>query len=478
MTNFDVVLLHPKIFTSMTEKQKKDVTYPKFLMTPMGFFSLSDLLRKSGFETQIVNLGLEECIDPCVDAEKYIASIDSKIFAIDLHWFSHSHHAITLANICKSLHPQSLVVLGGITATWFRNEILKSYQSIDVVVRGEGERPLVDVAKSFTSGKDLGDTRSITYRRNGCVTETDCGPASSMNELCFTELDLMKNWDKYLETDSIGYDSKRNIPKAFWLPIARGCTYNCIHCGGGKAAYTEFSGREKIALRSPEKIAEDVQTLSGYRVKVINFSHDPQLGGEEYYKKMFALIKEMKLDMSAYVEVFQLPSKEFLNGLDSAFYSPSIAISPESASERVRRQVGKHFDNDDLFNALRLTDEMMIKTSVYFCLGLPGENLEAYSVFENLVNKITFETDATVSPPITYIIDPNCPMASDPEKYDVKLCFRSFEDYRRMSSRIGVPQEASSGYETKDLTSEDINRLNIMARNHVAYVNSVRKMRG
>ena len=477
MKDFDVVLLHPSIRAAMTEKERTSVTYPRFLMTPMGFFSMAEYLRQSGFEAQIMNIGLEECIEPSLEIEKCVESIQSKIFAIDLHWFSHSHHALSLADTCKKTHPDSLVVLGGITAAWFGNEILKNCPSVDVVVRGEGERPIVEIVRSVGSGKDLGDTKSIIYRKNCCVKETDLGAAFSMNELCFTELNLMKNWEKYLEADSMGYDSKRNMPKAFWLPIARGCVYDCIHCGGGNTAYGRFSGRNRIALRSPEKVAEDIQRLSGYGVKVINFSHDPQVGGEDYYAKMFALIREMKLDMSAYIEVFQLPSKEFLQNLDKTFYSPSIAISPESASEVVRKRAGKHFENDDLFHALRSTDEMMIRTSVYFCLGLPGENLETYNLFENLVCKVAFETDALVPPPITYIIDPNCPMATDPDKYEIKLSLRDFEDYRRMSSRIGTPQEASSGYETKDLTCKEIIRLNAMARNHVAFINSVRKMK-
>ncbi len=141
--------------------------------------------------------------------------------------------------------------------------------------------------------------------------------------------------------------------------------------------------------------------------------------------------------------------------------------------------MGKYFSNNDLFKVLRLTDELLIKTSVHFCLGLPTENLETYNDYEQIVNKISFENNyATVAYPITYIIDPNCPMAKNPRKYGIKLFFKNFEDYNLMSSNIGKPQKPSSGYETKDLKNEDIIKLNIMARNHISYINSFKRLKG
>ncbi len=288
MNDYDVVLLHPNISVKLNEKEREKVVYPRFLLMPIGFFSIAYILEKLGFKTQIINLGLEECINRQYNIVNYIKSINSKIFAIGLHWVNHSYHSIKLANVCKKCHPESLIVLGGFTATWFRNEIMKQYPSIDLIVRGEGEESLVEVAKAFISGKDFEKIKSIIYRDNGAIKETQQRrPKLNIDETCSTKLELMKHYKEYLNADSMRYNSRGHINKTFWLLNGRGCIYNCIHCGGGREAYKEFSGREKFSLRDPKNIVEDIQKLIEYGVRVINFSHDPLLGGKKYYLKIF-----------------------------------------------------------------------------------------------------------------------------------------------------------------------------------------------
>jgi radical SAM superfamily enzyme YgiQ (UPF0313 family) len=51
--------------------------------------------------------------------------------------------AIEIARLCKKLHPDSIVVLGGLTSTVFHEEIIRKHEFIDAVIKGEAEKPFV-----------------------------------------------------------------------------------------------------------------------------------------------------------------------------------------------------------------------------------------------------------------------------------------------------------------------------------------------
>ncbi|HEY4675126.1 MAG TPA: hypothetical protein VIH48_03630, partial [Candidatus Bathyarchaeia archaeon] len=94
MKSYDVILLHPPV---TLKQEESTVQYP---IMPMGEFALASELHRNNFSVKFANLGLEQMLSPSYDAEKYIRSIQSKVFAIDLHWAVHSDGAINVANLC------------------------------------------------------------------------------------------------------------------------------------------------------------------------------------------------------------------------------------------------------------------------------------------------------------------------------------------------------------------------------------------
>jgi len=140
----------------------------------------------------------------------------------------------------------------------------------------------------------------------------------------------------------------------------------------------------------------------------------------------------------------------------------------------VRNFVGKPFSNSQLFKALGMLDKSEIDTLVYFCMGLPGESLESFEAFKKMVRRIMYDTKhALVAPPFPYTIDPNSLMVLRPKKYGVKLIFKTFEDYKRMSKKSGSWVE-SIGHETKNLSRNDIYKLTVQAREHVVRISRLK----
>jgi len=473
--NLDVVFIHPPAWVSSRPLGRllspfiRKMRVNRYPIMPMGLLSLASCLDEEGFQTRITNFGLEQCLNPSFDLRKRVKRINANVYAIDLHWSVHSSGAVGVAKLCKGYHPDSLVVLGGFTSTWFDREIIRNHPYVDVVVRGEAERPMLQLVKNFFCGKDFGNIEAVTYRSENSITKNPMGkPASNLDEFDFIRPELVENWDAYLKVNAVGYNER--APPTFWLPIARGCPHNCIHCGGSSASYCLLTGRDKPVLRSPEKVAEDIEKLGEKGVKAISFSHDPQIGGEGYYSNVLEEIQKRGIDVSAYTEIFHLPSREFIAKYAETFTYSSVAVSPESASEEVRNLAGKPFSNVQLLEALGMLDRSGINTLVYFCIGLPKESLESFEMFKEMVRRIMYDMKhVLVAPPFPYIIDPNSLMALHPEKYGVKLFLKTFEDYKRMSKTAGSWAE-SIGHETSNLSRDDIHKLTVEAHEHVARI--------
>ena len=459
MKSYEVALLHPPATLNQGGGAGQ---YP---IMPMGEFALASQLQRDDCSVKFVNLGLEQMLSSSFDVEKCIRSIQSKIYAVDLHWVVHSDGAVKIAGLCKRYHPDSLVVLGGFTATWFKDQILLKYPFIDAIVLGEAECAFRQLVRKVLCRKDLRHILGIAFRKDGMVKHNPIAkPADNLDNLDFTNLPMLDNWKSYLKITLSGY--VENMRPYFWLNLARGCLYDCVHCGGGRNAYRMLTGREDIAFRSPAKVAEDIEKLSNLGVQQISFSHDPEIAGEKYRTRLFDEIRKRRLDISVYYESFRLPSRAFLEKMNSISYETTVAISPESPSDEVRIRAGRGFTNVQMMNAIEDCEDLGVKADIYYMVGLPGETAGFLSMFEDVLTKLSNNIWTAVFPPIRYAIDPNCPMATHPEEHGVKLFFRTFDDYKSMC--LSSDPLGRIGHETAFLTREKIWELTHQANEYVA----------
>jgi len=450
VNSYDVVLLHPPATLKQAESA---VQYP---IVPMGEFALASQLLRNDLSVKFTNLGLEQMLSPSYDVEKYIRSIQSRVFAIDLHWAVHSGGAIEVANLCKKYHPDSLIVLGGFTATWFWNEILLKYASIDAIILGEAESSFVQLARRVTHRKDFQDIAGIAYRSRESPKHNPIPkPSENLDSLDLTNLPVLDNWKDYTRVSQLGY--LKDMRPRFWLSIARGCVYDCVHCGGGRNAYRLLTGRDNIAFRSPEKVAEDIEKLCHLGVREISLSHDPQIGTEKYQTQLFDEMKKRDLDTCIYYESFRVPSRSFLHRMNRISYETRVAISPDSPSDEVRMLAGRGFTNSQMMKAIEDCEDLGVKADIYYIVGLPQETADFLRMFKNVLAEMSDKIWTRVFPPFRYVIDPNCLMATRPGEYGVKPFFRTFDDYKSMS--LSSDPLGRIGHETKFLTRDRISEL-------------------
>jgi radical SAM superfamily enzyme YgiQ (UPF0313 family) len=117
-------------------------------LMPVGVAGLVNVLRENGIPVRGLNYPSERQLDQNFDLRKWLAARRGvRVILIDLHWYEHCYGAIDIARLCKEVMPWVWIVVGGLTASGFSQEILKHFPEIDFIIRGDAEKPLLELVR-------------------------------------------------------------------------------------------------------------------------------------------------------------------------------------------------------------------------------------------------------------------------------------------------------------------------------------------
>ncbi|MDD4924126.1 MAG: radical SAM protein [Dehalococcoidales bacterium] len=440
--DYDVILIHPpaiydfrrkSIFPGALGSTVERIQYTK---VPIGMLSIADYIDRHGYKVIVDNLADRMVSNKSFNAEEHIKNASAKIFAIGLHWQHHSQGAIAVAKLCKQFHPDSLVILGGLTSTYFHEEIINKYHFIDAVIRGEAEKPLLEFIKAYQKTGQLTATPNLTYRDNsGEILITPLmETCDKLDEYEFTRFDLLEPKTSIFSTG----------PR-WGLTICRGCIYNCTICGGSAYTYKKYLGRKKPAFRSPQKIVDDIRKLSKQGIRFVGLYQDPRMGGETYWRGLISSIKNSKLDIDGLtMDIFAPVSEEFAKEVASIGKPVKFFICPDSGSCDVRKLQGRGYSNEDLLNTAKLCYQNDIMITFFFSDGLSGETPETIIETRNIIDQLCLLQQEAMEKGIIHskyadlvevpiigpiMLDPGSLAFDFPQDYGYKLSFNTLEEY-------------------------------------------------
>lgn len=303
---YDLVLLHPG------GENMLGLQGPFF---PIGWLGIASFLKKHRYNVKIINCFLEKLLDPSISLRQLISRYSSYVYGIDLHWFIHSFEAIALAKKVKEAQPESKIVLGGLTSSIFVEEILREFDFIDCIVKGEGEIPLLRYIEAIKKkAKNFDSVPNISYKNASRIVHNQIEHVASrqdLDELDFLDFSCVLNFKKLFTLRNADYtinapsssNPKRYLPNkntfTKWpVYTGRGCRYNCSFCGGSKSAFKVAHNRSCLTLRSPERIADDVIRLNKMGIQNIYFPHSPLTTNSEFNKKILAHIRKSDLKLN------------------------------------------------------------------------------------------------------------------------------------------------------------------------------------
>ena len=438
----DVVYIHPSKHPVGFNYYEGNAPSSPYLLMPVGVAGLANLLREHGYSVAGINYPLEVMLNPSYDLQRALAGFPNpRLVMIDLHWYEHAYGAIDVARTAKRALPDARVALGGLTASAYAKEIVKSSSAVDFVIRGDAEAPILRLLDQLEREKPRLDTvPNLTYRANGHAVEnpqTYCASSVDLEKLSFVELDFLAHAREYRRSQYVGTEIANPAnPSAFlaqWLPTGRGCRFNCSFCGGGANAQRLLAGRNGIVKRPAARVAEEVIQLSRNGVHQVGFTLDLAILGEDYWQSLFEVLRSQNTGIGLYNEHFQLPSKQFVEAFSRVAdrRHSQLALTPLVGSEKVRRLNGKLYSNPEFLAVLAELRRYEIPIFVYFSLNLPGEDDKSFEKTLDLAGRVADSYPPQLLKMINmcHTVDPLSPMSVHPEQYAVEVSLRTFQDY-------------------------------------------------
>jgi radical SAM superfamily enzyme YgiQ (UPF0313 family) len=318
-----------------------------YALPRLGGVLLATLLHQKGWDVQVFVEEVEE-----IDFDQVLKADLVGISTIT----STAPRAYTIADeIRKSGIP---VVLGGPHVTFLPDEGL---EHADMVVRGEGEIPILALAQYFENDLDLSQVPGLSWRTKGRTVHNPLPEKLvDLDDLPPPDLSLISGYKKR------GSLASRVIP----IQTTRGCPYGCDFC-----SVTGMFGR-KLRRHSPENI---VKMLEGYRdLGSLTFIYDDNFTADTNHAREICrllLESEVKMNWSTQVRIEAARDPELLKLMYEAGCR-TVFIGFESVNQEALVESRKSQSVNEMVGAVRMFRKAGIDVHGMFIFGLDAEGPE------------------------------------------------------------------------------------------------------
>ncbi|OGQ81033.1 MAG: hypothetical protein A2289_14435 [Deltaproteobacteria bacterium RIFOXYA12_FULL_58_15] len=192
--------------------------------------------------------------------------------------------AMRTARALKHHLPETTIVYGGLYATFAADSVMRDNPSIDIVVRGEGEATVVDLAEHLAFGGRLLDAVEGTTWRNAAgeiVANPDRPPVEDLDP--YRPGWELVQWDDY---HLFGFG------RGAGMQFSRGCPRRCTYCG-------QWRFWHRWRHRSAESFVDQLEILTRkYGVHIVWIADENFAAERGPAHEVLELIVERKLDLS------------------------------------------------------------------------------------------------------------------------------------------------------------------------------------
>ena len=212
------------------------------LLPPLGLAYLAAVLEQEGHEIKVIDC--PACAITHGKLKTELAQFNPAIIGLTATTPT-IPSALLSAQTAKEACPNAKVIIGGPHATFTDKQILTENAAVDIVVRGEGEQTITELAQHATSTKHLQNINGITFRKNGQIIQTQ-------------DREFIENLDNIPRPAHHHFPlEKYRIFGKMFLPIitSRGCPYQCSFC-----VTSQIFGK-KFRARKPKNIVDELEWL-------------------------------------------------------------------------------------------------------------------------------------------------------------------------------------------------------------------------
>lgn len=350
---------------------------------PLPFAYLKSNLDPNLYEVKIIDCAKLDWKYDDFRLANEISSFHPDVVGIS-SWSPMFPEVVNLFDLCKSLIPNCVTVLGGPHGTTYYQMSLL-HKSIDFVMRGEAEFSFPKFLEKIRSSEsDYSNVEGLAYRKGDVIQANSMDRPNPLDKISAPDFRFI---------DLFGYNKRGyrwnspNVPTApLW--VTRGCPYRCQYCSS-----PQLNGKE-IRKHSVEYVIRQIQALySDQGIRWFNIIDDNFTFDVEFAKDFCRKIIELNLRDVGFgtpngirmtrgdVELWRLMKKAGWR---------QIIIAPESGSQHTLSLMKKDLKLGLIPEKVREIKSADLKVQAFFIVGYPGESIEDIEETFRLIRRCKF----------------------------------------------------------------------------------------
>jgi len=344
----DILLVNPKETGGFFEK-----------MPPLGLAHIASNLEKNGYSVKIVDFEVED-----KDLYHWLNQYQPQFLGIS--GTSHTRfESFELAKAAKSFNKEIVTIYGGVHATFSALNTLENINEIDFVVRGEGEKTVMELLNCFRNNKKIAHVKGISYRNENEIKENP--PAERIMSLDSQGMPAyhLLNMTKYFLP--MVFVNKKGIS----LITSRGCLSKCSFCSASRMF------NYQVTTRSAKGVVDEIEFLfKNFGFEGVKIFDSTLTIRRDHINSLCDEIirRDLVFPWECEIKVGTVDQKLLEKMKQVGCYYVSFGI--ESASQRVLNLMRKGIRVEQAESLLTLCNNVGMKTKVFFSFGHIGETMD------------------------------------------------------------------------------------------------------
>lgn len=268
----------------------------------------------------------------------------------------------------KKLLNESIIIYGGPEASFESEDLMKSNENIDIIIKNEGEQALLEVITNIYNN-DFDIIEKALYRVKGDIIKGD----KKIKDKSFNDVYNFPYDDIELQDNRI-----------FYFESSRGCPYNCSYCLSSTIKGIDYLDLDKVNNAIKKFLDNNVKQVK-FIDRTFNSNEKRAIEIIEYIKKHHNNITNFHFEISP-----NLVTDKFLNLLKTLPVGMiQFEIGIQSTNDKTLKEINRNMKIDDFKeNIKRIIELKNIHTHLDLIAGLPYEGFNSLKTSFNDVLKL------------------------------------------------------------------------------------------
>ncbi len=366
----EVLLFNPRTF--------HEKNYRNFWI-PYSILSLGSELEKNNFDVRLVDNNLES-----LDVDQFTSVLNElrnpRLIGISSMIGHQIQEGLIFAHYARDIFPNARIVWGGAGPTILPQEFARS-PLVDVIVKGQGEKTVVDIAQSLEDNSGLSGIHGIVYKDGETPVNTPERDLVSKDSMSTYSYNLIPT-AKYLRED------EHISGKVLNHISSTGCPFGCGFCSEVALYHRKWLPQTDIRTLEEVSLLVEKYGANGIKFYDANFFVD-KTRVLSFAQSVINRGWDIKWAASAHPKNLLRYEPRELDLLKRSGLS-RLLIGAESGNEDELKFIQKGITTGEVLKVAEMLRNMDIHGSFTIIVGYPGfprENIEKTLAFGEKIAK-------------------------------------------------------------------------------------------